>query len=571
MVRSKTRSDQTDVRMIELGMIADSPHNTRLIRKGDRSIKELAESMKEQGQLVPVIVRKKPGKVLGYELLAGKRRLAAAKLAGLTELRAEVVDVDDAAAVAITVTENLQREDLTPLQEAQQLKVLLEQGKDTKEIAAQLGRLPSWVIRRAKLIDLIPKWVKAAETKLPAWNARHLELIARYDKNKQRKLYDELVGGVAWRHQETNIMTVTELAERLNRDSDQLKSAQWKLDDPTLLPHVGACTTCEKRSGRQPELFSDDPEKFDAQKDDRCLDLKCWSEKEQAYLAHRMDELKAKHPDLIKIANECYCDDPKILSSYQWEGCLKRFVGSKPAVVVMGIGVGTLPTPMPITTTAGLVMGIGVGTLRYVRVRSTAHSGGSTKREKGTPMTMEEKQARLQGRRDAHVLTWLREHIHEHPPKVSHRSVLANLLLHMVAMFGAKQGCPAEDDRRTTWSYAKQWEFIMEFRAHNTMRKDPIEFVWSRVHPILTERLMFGDVAGASRQLPEAKHICQLLPIDFDELVRKAKDAIPTPKSWSAKPTAKKRPTKKTAAMARETKKATKTKTTRKSKKGKRS
>ena len=140
-----------------------------------------------------------------------------------------------------------------------------------------------------------------------------MELIARYDKNKQRELHKVFLGDWLWDIDRVNSWTVRKLADDLNKDTNQLKSAQWKLDDATLLPMVGACTTCEKRSGRQPELFADDPEKFDAQKDDRCLDLKCWSEKEQAYLARRMDELKAEHPDLIKIANECYCDDPEIL------------------------------------------------------------------------------------------------------------------------------------------------------------------------------------------------------------------------------------------------------------------
>lgn len=549
MAKQKLKQAKTEALalMIPIDCVVDSPHNTRQIKKGDKSISQLAESMKEQGQLVPVIVRKKVSKPpvkIQYELLAGKRRLVAAKLAGLTEIRAEVVYVDDAAAIAITVTENLQREDLTPLQEAQQLKVLLEQDKDTKEIAATLGRPVSWVLRRAKLIDLIPEWIKLLEKVEHHWGAVHLELIARYDSAMQKRWYHELYG--EYRNFYAGSWTTSELAGELARETRQLKSAQWKLDDPTLLPHVGACTTCEKRSGRQPELFTDDPEKSDAKKDDRCLDPKCWAVKEQKYLRRRLDELKVKHPDLIRIANECYCEEPEILSSYQWVGCQKGAKGAKPAVVAMGVGVGTL---------------------RYVKVRSTTQHGGSAGRVKGQPMTMEEKEARLQGRRDAHVLTWLREHIHEHPPKVSHRSVLANLLLHMVAMFGAKEGAPRQDDRAfSPWLDTKQWDFIVEFRAHNTLRKGAIDRVWERIHPILQERLMFHDTASATTKIPEAKRICELLPIDFNDLAKKASEAIPRPKSWDSKPVAKKKPAKK--AAARKADKAAKTKTTRKSKKG---
>ncbi|MEN9769955.1 MAG: hypothetical protein RLZZ180_1585, partial [Pseudomonadota bacterium] len=100
---------------------------------------ELAESIKAQGIMSPILVRKlSQGPAAGrYEIIAGERRFRAARLAGLESVPVLVRDVDDQAAAAMALIENMQREDLNPLEEAQGLQRLIREFGMTHEAAAQ--------------------------------------------------------------------------------------------------------------------------------------------------------------------------------------------------------------------------------------------------------------------------------------------------------------------------------------------------------------------------------------------------------------------------------------------------
>ncbi|MGL5899573.1 MAG: ParB/RepB/Spo0J family partition protein, partial [Lactobacillaceae bacterium] len=100
---------------IKLADIRPNPYQPRQIFDDDR-LKELADSIKESGVFQPIIVKKG---VNGYELIAGERRLRASKLAGKEKIPAIVRDYTDEQVLEITVLENLQREDLTPIEEGQ--------------------------------------------------------------------------------------------------------------------------------------------------------------------------------------------------------------------------------------------------------------------------------------------------------------------------------------------------------------------------------------------------------------------------------------------------------------------
>lgn len=122
------------------------------IRK-DLEFDQLVESVKAtEGILQPIIVRPHPKSKGKFQLLAGRRRCAATKAAGFDFIKAEIYDVDDRGAMVITVTENLQRKDLTPLEEAEELKRLLGMGqKDTRAIAANLGKPPQKVAKKKRM------------------------------------------------------------------------------------------------------------------------------------------------------------------------------------------------------------------------------------------------------------------------------------------------------------------------------------------------------------------------------------------------------------------------------------
>ena len=124
-------------------------------RMDEGSLYELAESIKSQGVMQPILVR--PVGASGYEIIAGERRFRAAKLAGLAEVPVLVKEVPDEAAAVMALIENIQREDLNPLEEAQGLQRLVTEFKLTHEQAAQaVGRSRSAASNILRLLNLTP-------------------------------------------------------------------------------------------------------------------------------------------------------------------------------------------------------------------------------------------------------------------------------------------------------------------------------------------------------------------------------------------------------------------------------
>ena len=124
-------------------------------RMDEGSLYELAESIKSQGVMQPVLVRPLAGSANDYEIIAGERRVRAAKLAGLDEVPVLVKDVPDEAAAVMALIENIQREDLNPLEEAQGLQRLVTEFKLTHEqAAAAVGRSRSAASNLLRLLNL---------------------------------------------------------------------------------------------------------------------------------------------------------------------------------------------------------------------------------------------------------------------------------------------------------------------------------------------------------------------------------------------------------------------------------
>src|SRR6202140_5142820 len=123
------------------------------------SLGELAQSIKSKGLVQPILVRPLPGRIPGesqrYEIIAGERRWRAAQMAGLQEIPAVIRDVPDEAAVAMSLIENIQREDLNPLEEARALLRLIEEFGLTHQAAAEaVGRSRAAVSNLLRLMEL---------------------------------------------------------------------------------------------------------------------------------------------------------------------------------------------------------------------------------------------------------------------------------------------------------------------------------------------------------------------------------------------------------------------------------
>jgi ParB family transcriptional regulator, chromosome partitioning protein len=166
---------------LRLSSIQPSPRNPR--QRVD-SIAELADSLREHGLLQPIVVRRRGA---GYELIAGHRRLEAARVLGWMEIAAAVRDETDDQAYILTLVENLQREDLTPRQEAAALEVLVrERGWSTRQIGEAVKRSAMYVSRRLRVFDDPVLAPLVLEDRLPVSTAE--ELLREPDIEARRDL-----------------------------------------------------------------------------------------------------------------------------------------------------------------------------------------------------------------------------------------------------------------------------------------------------------------------------------------------------------------------------------------------
>ena len=158
---------------LPIGEIQPSPRNPR---QRVEMIAELADSMRAHGQLQPIVVRPVAG---GYEMIAGHRRLEAARLLGWTEIAAVVRDETDDQAYILMLVENLQREDLTPREEAAALEVLVrERGWSTRQVGEAIKRGAMYVSRRLRVFDDETLAPLVLANKLPVSTAEELLVVA---------------------------------------------------------------------------------------------------------------------------------------------------------------------------------------------------------------------------------------------------------------------------------------------------------------------------------------------------------------------------------------------------------
>lgn len=148
------------VLQVDVSRLHPNPEQPRGKFDGD-SLKELAASIRSQGVLQPILVRRAEN---GYEIVAGERRWRAAQGAGLHRVPVIVKDIDDDSLLEVALVENLQREDLNPVEEAKAYKLLIERFKLTQEkVAKRVGRERATVANSLRLLKLPPGALKALE------------------------------------------------------------------------------------------------------------------------------------------------------------------------------------------------------------------------------------------------------------------------------------------------------------------------------------------------------------------------------------------------------------------------
>ncbi|MCX5780861.1 MAG: ParB/RepB/Spo0J family partition protein [Firmicutes bacterium] len=197
------------------------------------SLQELADSIREHGILQPVLVRPK-GEC--YEIIAGERRWRAAEMAGLLVIPALVKEMPDIEAAEISLVENLQREDLSAIEEARAYKNLLEQYQYTQEhIAERVGKSRAYIANTIRLLNLSPEIMAMIDQKqITPGHAR--ALLALRDKREQVLAANEIIKGR---------LTVRQVEQKVKRKNSRsvvqlpLKSADLQEIEERLQEHLG--------------------------------------------------------------------------------------------------------------------------------------------------------------------------------------------------------------------------------------------------------------------------------------------------------------------------------------------
>ena len=166
--------------------ISDIQKNPYQPRKefSEEKIKELAQSIKENGLIQPIIVRQSP--VIGYEILAGERRYRASIAAGLSEVPVIIKKLSDQDMMIHSIIENLQREDLNPIEEAKAYQSLIDKGYTHAEIADKMGKSRPYITNLVRLLTL-PDFI-LTEVETGKLSQAHARLLIQLPMKEQKNL-----------------------------------------------------------------------------------------------------------------------------------------------------------------------------------------------------------------------------------------------------------------------------------------------------------------------------------------------------------------------------------------------
>lgn len=474
-----------EVHALDPAEVRTNGANTRG-KLGKKDVEDLVASIRAQGQLVPIIVRKVDD---AYEVVAGHRRLEACRIIGGSVL-AITIEATDAQAMAALLAENEVRTRPDPFRESDAVQGLVDLGWSQETVAAALGRTVRWVAQRANLRNLHARARAALQER--DWPVAWIEEYARLSTDAQLQFLDDAKGisnrqGLDW---------------IFERAVHTLGNAPWDLEDDTLDPKAGPCSACPKTSLSRPGLFED--EVPGNMKKARCLDAPCWERKKVAALAQGIARVRKKCPEAKTLVVEYGAGagalpptGEKVLRSWEVTACKE---GTKGAVPVIGIGKR--------------------GTAKLMWVRP--HAGPETpakaaKKPKPTTPAAKLKAAkeRLEVRRMASVVEAVAVLVEGDPP------AQLNTLLGLVSAYGvdAPDGWPDATGRRKLWRLTEKtgpWSQEVWNRMRKGIRRS-LTLEMAETTPSTYEAAVFvGECLGKTRA----------------ELDAAALEAVPDPKSW---------------------------------------
>lgn len=282
------------IEYISTGDIRSSELNPRKTFD-ENSIAELSKSITEVGILQPIILRLSHFKkgLESYELVCGERRWRAAKQVGLERVPAIVRELKDQEALDLMITENLQRKDVSPLEEAEAFQNLITHRKyDIPTLVTRFGKSEYYIRHRLKLNDLIPEFKNLLNQDVIGLG--HATEICKLQPKDQKELYDNSYSEEHRKESYWTGFTIKELKRNIEREFTlKLEEAPFSLDDKTLDNKAGPCTTCPKNTASNLILFPDSPSTG------VCLDRSCFKRKSDIHFDRELKRVQEDEPGVI--------------------------------------------------------------------------------------------------------------------------------------------------------------------------------------------------------------------------------------------------------------------------------
>ena len=217
-----------EFKIVQIKDIQKNPYQPRK-EFSEEKIQELAQSIKENGLIQPIIVRKSP--VLGYEILAGERRYRASIVAGLSEVPVIVKQLSDQDMMLHSIIENLQRENLNPIEEAKAYQSLIDKGFTHTEIAEKMGKSRPYITNLVRLLGL-PKHI-LTEVESGKLSQAHARLLIQLSSDKQDKLLNRI------QTENLSVRQVEQILQKTKKISKKEKDYFVKEEEQTLKKILG--------------------------------------------------------------------------------------------------------------------------------------------------------------------------------------------------------------------------------------------------------------------------------------------------------------------------------------------
>ena len=248
-MKKVTATGKNQVVDLPLGDLRPNPYQPRK-HFDEAALKELAHSIEEQGLLQPIIVRQST--IKGYEIIAGERRFRATKLLGREKIPAIVCEMTDTQMFEMAVLENLQREDLTPLEEAEAYASMMRELDMTQEdVAQRLGKSRSDVANYVRLLDL-PEALKAYLEAGDLSTGQARTLLGVKDPERRLALAKRVVAeGLTVRQVEALVQAETSSKKPKKPQPVPEKSAQIRANEDALMDKFGTTVTITPKSRGQ--------------------------------------------------------------------------------------------------------------------------------------------------------------------------------------------------------------------------------------------------------------------------------------------------------------------------------